>query len=93
MDRASANAEASRIQGRALAHKQKAARERGRMRRELRKLDELRAFCAQHGITLIVEDESKEKTHTELNEGEQSAITQADQSNSRTGVGGCAEDG
>lgn len=63
MDGASANAEARRIQGRALAHKQRAARERGRMRRELRKLDEFRAMCAEFGITLVIEE--GQRNHTE----------------------------
>lgn len=75
MDRASANAEARRIQGRALAHKQRAARERGRMRRELRKLDEFRAMCAEFGITLVIEGEAQERNHTEP-KGRQSDDTQ-----------------
>lgn len=86
MDPASANAEARRIQGRALAHKQRAARERGRMRRELRKLDEFRAMCAEFGITLIIEGEGQ-RNHTEP-KGRQSDDTSSSQDESRAGAGG-----
>jgi hypothetical protein len=75
MDPASANAEARRIQGRALAHKQRAARERGRMRRELRKLDEFRVMCAEFGITLVIEGEVQ-RNHTETLRRSQSDDTQ-----------------
>jgi hypothetical protein len=72
MDPASAREEVRRIQGRVLAHKKGAARERGRMRRELRKLDEFRAMCAEFGITLVIESSNQQKIHTETLEGGQS---------------------
>lgn len=65
MDPASAQKEVRRIQGRVLAHKKGAARERGRMRRELRKLDEFRAMCAEFGITLIIESDTSTQSSKE----------------------------